>query len=206
MTMSASEVSALKRAPALEGVSAPFLERWSPRAFADREVSGADLKRIFEAARWAPSSGNAQPWRFIVGLKGSETHRKISSTLAGYNKDWAPKAPVLILGTANAVNSRGAANAYALYDLGAAAVSITLEATALGLATHQMAGYDQAAARRELGIPENYALGSVMALGYQDEPATLPNEELISREIAPRQRKPLSEVAFFAWDQPAVFE
>ena len=206
MTMSISEVNKFKRAPELEGVHSSFLERWSPRSFADREVSRADLKRIFEAARWAPSSGNGQPWRFIVGLKGSETHRKITSTLVGFNKAWAPKAPVLILGTANAVNSRGAANPYALYDLGAAAVSITLEAVSLGLTTHQMGGYDQAAARQELRIPESYALGSVMALGYQDEPAALADEELISRETAPRQRKPLSEVAYFAWDEAATFD
>lgn len=206
MTMSVSEVNKFKRAPELEGVQSPFLERWSPRSFADREISHADLKRVFEVARWAPSSGNAQPWRFIVGLKGSETHRKIASTLAGFNKAWAPKAPVLILGTSNAVNSRGAENPYALYDLGAAAVSITLEAVSLGLMTHQMGGYDKEAARKELGIPESYVLGSVMALGYQDEPAALADEELISRETSPRQRKPLSEVACFAWDEPATFD
>jgi nitroreductase len=206
MTMSISEVNKFKRAPALEGVQSPFLERWSPRSFADREVSPADLKRVFEAARWAPSSGNAQPWRFVVGLKGSETHRKISSTFAGYNKTWAPKAPVLILGTSYGVNSRGAANPFALYDLGAAAVSITLEAVSLGLMTHQMGGYDQAAVRKELGISESYVLGSVMALGYQNDPAALADEELVSREISPRQRKPLSEVACFAWDEPATFD
>jgi nitroreductase len=206
MTISADEVNKLKRAPAIEGLLPLFLERWSPRSFADREVSRADLKRVFEAARWAPSSGNAQPWRFIVGTQGTETHAKLTSVLAGFNKEWAPKAPVLILGTTNAVNARGAANAYAMYDLGAAAVSITLAAEALGLATHQMAGFDHDAARREFGIPEAYALGSVMALGYHDEPAALSNEELISRETAPRTRKPLSEMVFSAWDEPAAFD
>lgn len=206
MTISADEVNKLKRAPAIEGLLPLFLERWSPRSFADREVSRADLKRVFEAARWAPSSGNAQPWRFIVGTQGTETHAKLTSVLAGFNKEWAPKAPVLILGTTNAVNARGAANAYAMYDLGAAAVSITLAAEALGLATHQMAGFDHDAARREFGIPEAYAIGSVMALGYQDEPAALSNEELISRETAPRTRKPLSEMVFSAWDEPAPFD
>jgi nitroreductase len=206
MTISADEVNKLKRAPAIEGLLPLFLERWSPRSFADREVSRADLKRVFEAARWAPSSGNAQPWRFIVGTQGTETHAKLTSVLASFNKEWASKAPVLILGTTNAVNARGAANAYAMYDLGAAAVSITLAAEALGLATHQMAGFDHDAARREFGIPEAYALGSVMALGYQDEPAALANEELISRETAPRTRKPLSEMVFSAWDEPAAFD
>lgn len=201
MTLSTADVNKLKQAPALDGVLPQFHQRWSPRAFADREVSHADLKRVFEAARWAPSSGNAQPWRFIVGLKGSETHEKIASTLVSANRDWAPKAPVLILGTTAAVNARGNPNGYAMYDLGAAAVSITLEAAAIGLVTHQMGGFDKDAARAALGIPESYALGSVMALGYQDEPASLPTEDLVSREVAPRQRKPLSEVVYSAWDQ-----
>jgi nitroreductase len=204
--MTLTELNCLKQAPALDGVLPQFHQRWSPRAFSDRQVSQADLKRVFEAARWAPSSGNAQPWRFIVGIKGSETHQKIASSLTGNNRDWAPKAPVLILGTTAAVNARGNTNAYAMYDLGAAAVSITLEAVALGLVTHQMGGFDKDVARAALGIPDTYSLGSVMALGHQDEPATLPNEELLSREIAPRQRKPLSEVAFSAWDVPATLE
>jgi nitroreductase len=206
MTISTDEVNKLKHAPAIEGLLPLFLDRWSPRAFAAREVSRADLKRVFEAARWAPSSGNAQPWRFIVGIKGTETHAKIVSTLAGFNKEWAPRAPVLILGTTNAVNARGSTNAYAMYDLGAAAVSITLAAEALGLATHQMGGFDHDAARKEFAVPENYALGSVMAFGYQDEPAALANEELISRETAPRTRKPLTEMVFSAWDEPAVLD
>jgi nitroreductase len=206
MTISTDEVNKLKHAPAIEGLLPLFLDRWSPRAFAAREVSRADLKRVFEAARWAPSSGNAQPWRFIVGIKGTETHAKIVSTLAGFNKEWAPRAPVLILGTTNAVNARGSTNAYAMYDLGAAAVSITLAAEALGLATHQMGGFDHDAARKEFAVPESYALGSVMAFGYQDEPAALANEELISRETAPRTRKPLTEMVFSAWDEPAVLD
>jgi len=206
VTITADEVNKLKHAPATEGLLPLFLERWSPRSFADREVSRADLKRVFEAARWAPSSGNAQPWRFIVGIKGTDTHAKLVSTLAGFNTAWAPKAPVLILGTTNAISARGAANAYAMYDLGAAAVSITLAAEALGLATHQMGGYDHDAARKQFGIPQTYELGSVMALGYQDEPVALESDELISRETAARTRKPMTEIAFSAWDEPAVLE
>ena len=94
--------------------------------------------------------------------------RKLSQRSPASTRSGRPKLPVLILGAANAVNARGAANAYAMYDLGAAAVSITLAAEALGLVTHQMGGYDHDAARKEFGIPESYALGSVMALGYQD--------------------------------------
>lgn len=203
MSLTAPEVTQLKHAPSVDGVLPLFLERWSPRSFADREVSAADLKRVFEAARWMASSGNAQPWHYILGLKGTEAHNKIVSVLNGMNQQWAPKAPVLILGTARAVSDRGTQNAYALYDLGAATACITLQAAALGLATHQMGGFDHDAARKVFQVPENYALGSVMALGYQDDPRALGNEELIKRETTPRERKPLNEIVFSAWGVPA---
>ncbi|HET7100610.1 MAG TPA: nitroreductase family protein, partial [Terriglobia bacterium] len=131
----------------------------------------------------------------------------ISETFAGYNRNWAPQAPVLILGTTNTKLSRhDAANIYAMYDLGAATAMLVLQATALGLATHQMGGFDHDAIREALQIPEEYALGSVMALGYQAEPAALADEELIKREMAPRSRKPVTEIAFSAWNEPAPLE
>jgi nitroreductase len=194
----------LKQAPAVEGVLPAVLGRWSPRAFADRDVSPADLARVFAAARWAASSVNEQPWRFIVGTRNSLTHQKIFSALVGFNQAWAGAAPVLILGLASAKSERsGAPNHYALYDLGAAVATLSLQAVALGLATHQMGGYNRDAARQALEIPEDYALGSVIALGYQGEPAALGNEEMIAREVAPRTRKPLSELVFSAWGTPA---
>lgn len=203
MTRSVTETNPIKRAPAVDGVLDIFLERWSPRAFTDRAVSTADLKRIFEAARWMPSSSNEQPWRFIVGLKGTDTFEKIASSFGGFNQAWAPKAPVLILGmTRTRFAKNDASNGYALFDLGSATGAITLEAAALGIATHQMGGFDQDVARKALGIPEEYALGSVMAMGYVGDPSALP-EKYATMETAPRSRKPLSEVAFSAWDQPA---
>ncbi|MGO8757068.1 MAG: nitroreductase family protein [Terracidiphilus sp.] len=205
MTLSAVETDAVKRAPAVEGVLPVFHERWSARSFSEREVSAEALRKVFEAARWAASGGNGQPWRFVVGMRGSETYDKIFASLAEGNRKWAHRAPVLILGTALRVNARGAENPYALFDLGAASSYLTLEAAALGLTAHQMAGYNHEAARKALGIPEEYALGTVIALGYQDEPEVLGDEELIQREIAPRTRKPLSEVAFRAWDVPEEF-
>jgi nitroreductase len=90
-----------------------------------------------------------------------------------------------------------------MYDLGAASSMLTLAAAELGLATHQMAGFDRDVARRELAIPEEYELGAVIALGYQGEPAALSSEELIKRELAPRERKPLTEWVFSAWGVPA---
>jgi nitroreductase len=203
MSLSASEVHRLKKAPVVDGVLPVFLERWSARSFAYREVSDSDLKRVFEAARWSASANNAQPWRFLLGRKGTETHTKLVSILAGFNKAWAPKAPVLILGTAKAIHENGSPNAYALYDLGAATVSFTLQAAALGFTTHQMAGYDHDAARKALAIPEDYALGTIVALGYQDEPAALDQDELIRRETTPRERKPLKDIVFSSWGDSA---
>jgi nitroreductase len=94
-------------------------------------------------------------------------------------------------------------NRVALYDLGAAASYLTLQAAALGLVTHQMAGFDEAIARREFEIPEDYVVGAVIALGYQGEPAALSNPQMVAQEVAPRQRKPLSEFVLSAWETPA---
>lgn len=203
MTVSALEVHRAKQAPHVEGVLPVFHERWSPRAFSDRKVSRESLAQVFEAARWAASSSNEQPWRFVVGLRGTETHNKIRESLAGFNQQWAPAAPVLILGTAHSKFSRnGAENRFALYDLGAAAFSLVLQAASMGLAAHQMGGFDQEKARELLGIPGDYVIGSVIALGYQDAPDKLADPTLIERELAPRQRKPLSQFVYEAWDKP----
>jgi nitroreductase len=204
MTLSATEVHKLKKAATIDGMLPEIEHRWSPRSFSDRDVAPADLVRVFEAARWAPSSSNGQPWGYLVGVRGSVTHEKIASTLMGFNQTWAPQAPVLIVGvTKTTFAHNGAPNAYALYDLGAATALLVVEAAHLGLATHQMGGFDREAARQVLEIPEDYALGSVIALGYQGEPSALANEKLVAQEVAPRQRKPLKEFVFSSWGVPA---
>jgi nitroreductase len=204
MALSASEVNDLKQAPAVEGILPAVLGRWSPRSFANRDVSAADLRKVFEAARWAASAYNEQPWRFLVGKRNSSTHEKIFSTLIGFNQGWAGTAPILILGVASAKFAHnGSANAYALYDLGAAAAVLCLQAAALGLKSHSMAGFDHDAARKAFAIPEEFLSGAVIALGYQGEPAALGNEQMIAMETAPRERKPLSEFVLSAWGEPA---
>ena len=190
MTLSATEVKQVKQAPAVEGVLPIFHERWSPRSFASRDVTPADLAKVFEAARWAASSYNEQPWRFLVGIRGSEAYRKIFESLISFNQAWATTAPVLILGTAKTRFSHNdAPNRVALYDLGAAASYLTLQAAALGIASHQMGGFDPDAARKAFEIPEVYEIGAVIALGYQGEPASLPNEHFVAQEVAPRTRR-----------------
>jgi nitroreductase len=201
--VTASEAHAIKKAPGVEGVLPLFLDRWSPRSFADRAVEPAQLAKVFEAARWAASSSNEQPWRFLIGTRPSETWQKIFDTLVDGNKKWVQKVPVLILGVANTRNSRGAENRFALYDTGAAAAYLTLQAAYMGLAAHQMGGYDREKARATFGIPEEFIPTSVIALGYQDEPAALADENQLTQETSPRNRKPLSEFVYSAWGEPA---
>jgi nitroreductase len=204
MALSARQVHALKQAPAVEGVIPAVLNRWSSRSFTEREVAQGELAKVFEAARWAASAYNEQPWRFIVGSRGTETHQKLSGALMGFNQSWASQAPVLILGMASTkFIHNGTVNSYALYDLGAAAAALTLQAAALGMTTHTMAGFDQAAARAAFAIPEEFALGAVIALGYQGEPGALGHEKLIELETTPRSRKPLSEWVWTAIGESA---
>jgi nitroreductase len=180
-----------------------LLERWSPRAFADQDVSSAELRTIFEAGRWAPSSYNEQPWRFFVGRKKSETYSKILDALVPSNHDWAKSAPVLILGVAKTRFSHNdTPNNYAAHDLGAAMALMAVEATALGLSVHQMAGFDWGKARESFAIAETYAMGSVMAIGHHGELTDLP-EKFQAQEQAPRSRKALSEIVLEDWDRPA---
>ncbi len=207
MPASAAEINEKKRAPAVDGVLPAILHRWSPRAFTDREVSLKDLKTIFEAVRWAPSSFNEQPWRFLVGTRGSETYKKIHDTLVPFNQMWAGKAPVLILGAAKTrFTHNGDPNRVALFDLGAASTVLALQASALGLATHQMAGFDEGAARKTFGAPEEYIFGSAITLGYQGDPSNLPNEQMLKQETSPRTRKQLAEFVWDGWENAAKLE
>lgn len=201
MPLSIEEINKLKAVPQ-EGLLPVIATRWSPRSFSDKDVSANDLRLILEAARWTPSSSNQQPWRFLVGVKGSETHQKIFNTLVPFNQSWASKAPVLILGTAVAKDSKGTPNAYALYDLGQAVASLVLQAEALGLVAHSMGGFDHAGARAAFSLGDDLVIGAVTAIGYQGQPSALENETLREREIAPRERKPLSEIALTALGEP----
>jgi nitroreductase len=200
----AQNLDSLKHGPKESGVEEIILERWSPRSFADKPVSTEDLKKTFTAAAWAASSYNEQPWRFIVGRKGDETYAKILDALIEFNQKWAATAPVLILTVGKRTFSQnGQPNAYALHDTGAASANMSLEATALGLHTHGMAGLDKDKARASFAIPEDYEIGAAWALGYLGEPTALP-EPYLGMETAPRTRKPLNEFVYSAWETPAT--
>jgi len=193
-----------KLAETLPGVHELIRRRWSPRSFSAREVSAEDLKTILEAARWAASSNNEQPWRFLVARKSDGApYEKILNLLVPFNQDWAKTAPVLLIMAAKRTFSHsGAPNRYNLHDAGQALAHLFLEATALGLHAHGMAGFDNERPRKELGIPDDYDLGAAVALGYLDAPDQLP-ERYRQGEVSKRQRKPLNEIVFGAnWNEP----
>jgi len=203
MTLSLKEANHLKEAP-VPSMLPVIATRWSPRSFKDEPVLSADLKTILEAARWSASSSNEQPWRYFVGVKGAETWDKILACLVPFNQSWAKNAGVLLLTFAQAKTAKGSFNHYALYDLGQATATAILQAHALGLVSHSMGGFDHAAARTTFGLSEDFALGAVVAIGHQDEPSALHNEALVEREVAPRERRPLSEIALSALNTPAL--
>jgi nitroreductase len=188
-----------KHADTVPGVHELIRARWSPRAFSSREVSNEDLKTIFEAGRWAASSYNEQPWRFLVARKSDgAAYDKILHLLAPFNQAWAKSAPVLFIMAAKRTFSHsGAPNLYGVHDAGQALAYVFLQATALGLHAHGMAGFDRDRARKELGIPDDYDLGAAVALGYLGSPDQL-SEQHRQAELAKRQRKPLDEIVFGA--------
>src|SRR5580693_10799221 len=145
-------------APAETPLHDLIIHRWSPRAFGDKAVSPAILKGLFEAARWAPSSSNMQPWAYIVGTKvDKENFDKVLSTLVEFNQGWAKHAPVLALSVAQVKNPKdGAHNRWAFHDVGSASAQLTMEAVARGLYVHQMAGLDPNKAREVFHIPDDW--------------------------------------------------
>lgn len=171
--------------------------RWSPRAFADRPVEAALLRALFEAARWAPSSYNEQPWRFLVATRDDEAgFARMLDCLVPFNRSWAGAAPVLVLGlVATRFAGSGESNAHAGHDLGQAAMSLTVEATARGLVVHQMAGIEGAKIRAAYALPDEVEPLTAIALGWPGDPATLA-EGLREKETAPRSRRAQAEFVF----------
>ncbi|MBW2543029.1 MAG: nitroreductase family protein [Deltaproteobacteria bacterium] len=178
--------------------------RWSPYGFANREVSEADLRSLFEAARWAASSFNEQPWSYIVATRAQETEfSRLLSCLVEANQEWAKAAPILALGvTTHQFARNGKPNRVALHDLGLATGNLVAEATARGLSVHQMGGILQDRAREIYGIPDGSEAVTGMAIGYASDPDSLP-EEIRRRDLSPRTRKPQREFVFHAsWREP----
>lgn len=187
----------IKQASADYPIHELIKQRWSPYAFADRDVSQEDLRALFEAARWAASSYNAQPWSYIVASKSDpESFARLLTCLVEPNQAWAQHAPVLALGcTRQNFEHNEKPNAACAHDLGLATANLTFEATSRGLSVHQMIGILPDIARDVFVIPSGVLPLTALAIGYAAAPEVLP-ENLRPRDLTPRQRKPLSQFVF----------
>jgi len=194
-----------KPAPTKYPIEDVIARRWSPRAFDERPVESEKLKRLFEAARWAPSSNNEQPWRLLAATKDNRAdYDKLFGCLSESNAKWAFRVPVLMLSVASLVfEDDGTPNRHALHDTGMAVENLVLQATAMGLQAHQMAGYDVERARRECEIPSGFEPVAMIAVGYPGDPTVLP-DALRERELKPRERQPIEDFVFSAnWGRPS---
>ena len=172
-----------------------FPDRWSPRSFLPDPIPESQVKSLFEAARWAPSCNNEQPWLFIYATS-RENREKFISALVEQNRVWASKAPLLaFVISRKSFSKSGNPNRHAPFDAGAAWVSLALQARKLGLYAHAMAGFNRERAYEILDVPEDtYDIMAAIAIGKKGHSTSLP-ENLAARE-SPNKRKPLSEVAF----------
>jgi nitroreductase len=185
-----------REAPADHPIEALLRRRWSPRSFLPHPVPQPALDSILEAGRWAASCTNAQPWHVVVTLRETPGFATLLGTLSPNNQGWAKQAGALLLMVAEThFPANGNPNRHAWFDCGAAAAQMALQAAALGLQMHQMAGFDPAAARAGFAIPDGYDPVAAIALGHVG-PATALPEALAAREVAPRQRKPIAAFAF----------
>lgn len=201
--MTAGNLTTDKLADSQHSINDLIQQRWSPLAFADKMVEPKKLSSVLEAARWAASSYNEQPWSFIIATKENSTEfERLLGCLAQGNQEWAKNAPVLMISVAKLYFERnGVENRHAFHDVGAAVANLALQATTYGLFVHQMAGFDVPLTRQTYNIPEGYEPVEAIALGYLGDVQTL-SEKLQQRELAPRQRKPLEDFVFSgSWSQ-----
>jgi nitroreductase len=188
-----------KPADTAQPIEKVMAERWSGRAYDPTVmVTAEEITALCEAARWAPSCFGDEPWRYLVCDKNTDESawKKVLSALVSGNQEWAKNAPVLIV-TASVPNfsQNDKPNRWSGYDTGAASISLCLQATAMGLMSHQMGGFDDKVLRESFNIPADIHIWSVIAIGHQ---AALDNltEEQLERELSPRKRRPV-EQAFF---------
>lgn len=183
-----------KNAESSVELEANIAKRWSTRSFDETyDVPNNDVVALLEAARWAASGSNVQPWRFFVAKRGTGDFVKIAETLSGNNRVWAPKASLFIVALAQTHSAEGKERKLALYDVGLAVGQLGIQATALGLSLHQMAGFDADALSTSLSLSDDLKPLVVIAIGKYSAETSLP-EELQERERAPRARKTLEEI------------
>lgn len=168
-----------------------FLRRWSPRAMSAVALKEADLMTLFEAARWAPSCANQQPWRFVYAVAGTPEFDRLFGLLAEGNRPWCARAGALLVALSKKTFDGVKPIPTASFDAGAAWMSLSLQASLQGIVAHGMAGFDYARARTELNVPDDFHVEAMIALGYPGKIEDLP-EPLREREV-PNGRKAVSE-------------
>ena len=171
-------------------------QRYSPRIFGDQKIEENQLRQLFEAARWAASSNNLQPWRFIYAERESEAFDKIVDCLSDFNKKWASKAPILVLAIYKKETDDGKENFHAPHDLGLSLGNMTVQAQFLDIALHHMAGVDWKKAQEKFNVPEGYHVSSAIAIGYYGGELDDLSKDLQESERADRQRMPQEDFAF----------
>lgn len=171
-----------------------FLQRYSPRALSGESLTQEEILTLFEAGRWAPSSYNAQPWRFIYSTIGSETFPTFLDLLVDFNREWCQRASMLVIAVSQETDRDGKPAPTHSFDTGAAWENIALQTTSMGLVAHGMIGFDKERARVVANIPEGFAVNMMFAVGKKGDPMLLP-ESYHERE-KPNDRKPLAEIVF----------
>ncbi len=185
----------IKVAPKETGIHDLLRKRWSARSFSEAMIGDNELMNVFQAASWASSSMNEQPWRFVYAKKGSDSYEHILSTLVPMNAIWAGKAPILLAVFAKKTYGDGSVNLHAWHDVGAACTKLLLQAADIGIFGHQMGGFDRQKAKDAFQYPDSMDIVSIIALGYLGEADAL-EDPFKSRELTPRTRKSPEEIAF----------
>lgn len=185
-----------KNTPTKFDIIPEIKDRWSPRAFSDLPVSETELKRLFEAGRWAPSSNNFQPWAIIWGIKGTEAYDRIFNCLVEFNQGWAVNAPALVLSAFKKTNPKGEENFHALHDLGQYMANVAIQAQHNGIALHQMAGIDYEKAKKEFNFPDDFHVATGTAIGYYGGDLSSLPSDLKGEETKERKRKEQSSFVF----------
>ena len=171
-----------------------FLKRWSPRSMTGEKIELPVLMTLFEAARWAPSSGNLQPWRFIYGLRETPAFDRLYENLGRGNKSWCDKASALVLVVSKIRHDDGKPMRTHSYDTGSAWVSLALQASLLNLVAHGMAGFDYDKAREIVSLPDDYQPEAMIAIGYPGPIENLPEDK--REKEKPSSRKSINEFVF----------
>jgi nitroreductase len=177
----------------MDKINKLITDRWSPVAFDSRPMDYDTIHLLFEAAKWAPSSRNGQPWRFIFATKDMPDYKLLLSLLSEKNQVWAQTAPMLVLPLAQAISTyKNRPNRLAFYEVGMAVGNLLIQATQMGLMVHQMGGYDEIRAKEELVIPTRYEPMAMMAIGYKGDVAGLP-KDVAAWEKRKRERMEISK-------------